>query len=371
MFRKISLPLLAIASFASAAEVSLHGTVEADLANNLDKSWKSNNSANQDIDLTVRSEFDEKTAVEVYITNYSTTPVPGDTTGATEASVIRSVDGRQARIDDENSRWGSWAFDGLQFQWEFYRKAKFVLGDLTWSGGAMNYYGYSSSQEYGSISKDTWVRGVGFELGDRGSVYLGAPDANNHAVWGYAGYTFSLVDRTEEKWSVRPLGDMVFKNGGRERRWTFGTETDYSRSLQAWNYGIHAAWGALPYHSKTSYTFLVEPSLNIGDFSLAGTFYQALLGDEDAAAADQTDIPSEQFVYIEPGISVHPKFSMGLGGEYHDFDMDSDGNKFWAAVPTFYLYPSEEVSITFWTKYQWVIKGADLMSFGVAGKAEF
>lgn len=371
MFRKISLSLLAIASFASATEVSLHGSLSADIANNLDESWKSNNAANQDIDLTARAEFDDKTAVEVYLTNYSTTSVPGDSTGATQASVIRSVDGRQASIDDPASRWGTWAFDGIQFQWEFYRKAKLIVGDLTWSGGGMNYYGYNWSQAYGTIMKEVTVRGLGFDLGDRGNVYLGAPDVNNKALWGYAGYTFPIVQRTDEKWSVRPMGDMVFKNGGRARRWTFGTETDYSRSLQDLNYGLHATWGAVPYHDNTTYTFLVEPSMNKGAFSIAATYYQAMLADDAIAAGEQVDIPSEQFFYVEPGISVHPKFSLGLGGEYHDFDLDSDGNEFWACVPTFYVYPSEEMSLTFWTKYQWMMKAADLVSFGVAAKAEF
>lgn len=371
MFRKITLPLLAIATLASAAEVSIHGSLSADLANNLDQSWKSNNAANQDLDLTTRAQFDEKTAVELYITNYSTMSKPGDTTGERQASVIRSVDGRQASIADGDSRWGELVFDGIQFQWEFYRKATFVLGDLFWSGGGMNYYGYSWEQEYGSIMKTNTVRGVGFNLGDRGNIYLGAPDANGRALWGYAGYTFSLVNRTEEKWSVRPMGDMVFKNGGRERRWTFGTETDYSRSTKSVNYGLHAVWGAVPYHDNTTYTFLLEPSLNIGSFSLAATYYQAMLADDELPAIDQVDIPSEQFFYIEPGVSVHPKFSMGLGGEYHDFDLDSDGNEFWACVPTFYLYPSEEMTITFWSKYQWIMQGSDLVSFGVSGQVEF
>lgn len=363
--------MLAIASLASATEVSLHGVLNADIANNLDESWKSNNAANQDLNLTTRAEFDDKTAVEVYFTNTSTTSVPGDSTGATQESVIRSVDGRQASIADPNSRWSSMAFGGIQFQWEFYRKAKLLLGDLTWSGGGMNYYGYSWSKAYGTISKEVTVRGIGFGLGDRGNVYIGAPSVNNDALWGYAGYTFSLVNRTEEKWSVRPMGDMVFKNGGRARRWTFGTETDYSRSTQSMDYGMHAVWGAIPYHDNTTYTFLVEPSMNIGNFSLAGSFYQAMLADDKIAAGDQVDISSEQFFYVEPGISVHKKFSMGLGGEYHDFDLDSKGNEFWACVPTFYLYPSEEMSITFWTKYQWMMKAADRVSFGVSGKAEF
>jgi len=371
MLRKLSLPLLAIFSLSQATEVTISGVMSADIENNLDASWKAHNSANQDITLTTRAQFDEKAAVELYITNYST--VTDSATGVTRASVVRSVEpGRSAEVANPNSRWGTLAFDGIQFQWEFLRKAKLLVGDMTYYGGSMNYYGYRWTQEYGTILKETYLRGLGFDLGGDGQIYVGAPDANNSAVWGYAGYSIPILKRTDEKFMIRPMGDLVFKNGGRQNRWTLGAETQYSRSISSnLNYGVSGAWGMIPYQNKSTHTFLVEPSIGYKEFSLAGTYYQALPSNKDSSIALQTSIPEEQFVSIEPSFSPHPKFSFGLGGEFHNPNKRIKGDDYFATVPTFYLYPAEKMSITFWTKYQWMMQAADVVKLGLSSEVKF
>jgi hypothetical protein len=369
MLRKFALPLLAAAAFASATEVTFSGAMTADVENNLDKSWNSHNSANQDISLTTRAAFDEKTAVELYVTNYSTV-LGADS--VLRPSVVRSVeDNRSARFDDGDSRWGSLVFDGIQFQWEFSRKAKLLVGDLTWSGGNMNYYGYRWAQEYGSIMKETYVRGIGFDLGGEGQIYLGAPDANNKAIWGFAAYSIPLSDRTDEKWSVRPMGDLVFKNGGRQRRYTLGVETQYSKSTGSLDYAINAAGAMIPNQDKKTYTLLAEPSFNYKNFSLGASLYQAFLANDDSTAASQSDIPEERFAYIEPGFKILPKLAFGLGGEYHDPSLKLDNDEYFACTPNVYLYPSEEMSVTLWSKYRWNMNAGDLLSVGLEAAVEF
>lgn len=358
---------MALAAFS--AEVSFSGKLLADVENNLDTSWDSHTSANQDLSLTTRVEFGEKTAVELYMASYSTVL---DTTDSTRTpSIVRGAEpGRSAKFSDADSRWSGLLFDGIQFQWEFSRQAKFLIGDMTWSAGKTSYYGYNAD-EYGSIMGETTVRGLGFDLGGQGQIYLGAPDANNQALWGFAGYTFGMIDHTNEKLSIRLVGDLVFKNGGRNNRWTFGADGDYSRSYTLLDYGLHSAIGFIPYSNHMTYTFLVEPSIRYQKFTLGGTFYTALLADEDSLITEQTSIPEESFLYVEPGWIFHPKFSMGLGGEYHDPSSSIDDDEYFACTPTFYLYPSEEMTLTLWGQYRWNIGAHDFMSFGVEGAVEF
>ena len=147
--------------------------------------------------------------------------------------------------------------------------------------------------------------------------------------------------------------------------------SQYSRSLSNLNYGVSGEWGMIPYGDKSTHTFLVEPSLGYKDFSLAGTFYQALPADRSVAISKQTSIPEEQFVSIEPSFSAHPKFTFGVGGEFHDLNKDVKGDDYFAAVPTFYLYPAEQMSITLWTKYQWMMQAADRLGFGLSSEVNF
>jgi len=368
--RKIICSLLGCAALVSATDVSFKGSMTADLESNLDKSWVPHNSANQDITLTTRAAFDEKTAVELYITNYST--VTDTSTGATKASVVRSVEaGRSASFTDGDSRWGNLKFDGIQFQWEFSPLVTLQVGDLTWSGGSMNYYGYSWAQEYGTIMKETYVRGVGFQLGEDAQVSVGAPDANNKALWGYASYGWKVIQTDNEKWLLKPMGDLVFKNGGRNHRWTLGSESEYSRSMGDNHIAMKAAWGMRPYDGASSHTFLIEPSFNHKRFSLAGTFYQAKLARKNDSISLQTDIPEQQFAYLEPSVEITQKFSVGVSGEWHNPSLENTVGEYYACVPTFYLYPSEKMDITFWGKYQWMMHDGDLFGLGMSAKVNF
>ncbi len=369
MIRSSLLPLLASASIVSALEVDISGNFTADAGTRLDAAWSAHNTVNQDINLTIGAEFDEKTSVELFLTNSSFVT---DSNGNARVSVVRSVeDGRSAPISDPDSRWGSILYDGILFQWEFSRMASLLVGDLAWFGGNTNYYGYSWAQEYGSIMKETTVRGAGVKLGEEGEFFLGMPDANDRAVWGYASYRFLLTDKADEKWSVRPLGDIVFKNGGRHRQFTFGTETEYMRSKENMEYSFHGAYGALPYHGKTTHTFLAEPSMSYGDFSLGGSFYNAILARKDSLVTQQTDIPEQMFAAIEPGYSILPKVAVGVSGEWHNPSLEVSADDYFAVVPTVYLYPSDQMSFTFWSKYQWMWNAGDLFSVGAVAQVEF
>ena len=54
------------------------------------------------------------------------------------------------------------------------------------------------------------------------------------------------------------------------------------------------------------------------------------------------------FFYVEPGYSFTDNFAVGLPLEYHAVDMDDeDDDAFWI-VPTFYIYPFENVQWWLW-----------------------
>ena len=370
MIRKLLLPILSIAGMAMATEVTTSGVLSADVGSYFKSDFVPANTANHDITLTTHVAFNEKTSVDVSLTATSSVKDPTDSTKAV-ASVIRAVEpGRNGSMTDVDSRWPAVAFDGIQFQWEFARKVKLLVGDLSYNAGTTNYYGYRWTQVYSSIFKETSLRGVGFQLGDEGQVYLGAPDANNRALWGFAGYAYPVIKRTDEKLVVRPVGDLVFRNGGRERRYTLGTELQYSKASGDLNYGMNGAAAILPTGNHYSYTLLGEPSFGYKKFSLGGTFYQAFLPNREIKPGVATDIPEERFAYVEPGFQVLPKFSIGLGGEYHD-PMLNLKDEWFGAVPTFYLYPSEEMSFTFWTRYRWMIAAADDFALGIDAEVKF
>ena len=64
--RKLFLPMALMgASFALAAEVELHGSVNADYATYFDSDFDPTNAANQDIDLAATAHIDENVSVTV------------------------------------------------------------------------------------------------------------------------------------------------------------------------------------------------------------------------------------------------------------------------------------------------------------------
>lgn len=352
-----------------AADISFSGHLEADVASHFDDSWNPHNASNHDLSLTSRLEFEQKTALEVYTHIATTTVDPKDSSSRIQ-SYVRNPD-RATWVDDGDGRWTSLDYDGFTFFWEFSSQAYLVLGDLVYQAGATSYYPYHSTRDYASIMSDVTLRGIGLQLGKEGQLYFGAPEENDQAFWGFASYRFALVDRSNKKVSFRPLGDLVFKNGGRDRRWTLGTEFLYSSSGESATYGMNGAAAIIPFHGGHTYTLMAEPFFNYGKFSLTGSFYQAFLADADSALDLQTSMPVQRFAMLEPSIQVHPKVAIGLAGEFQDLDDEMSDNEFFAATPNLYVYPTQEVSLTFWTSYRWYHNAHDRMSIGISAEANF
>lgn len=364
--RKLSmLTAFALAGTALGAQVTFNGTFEAEYGTYLNKDFVVDNRANQDLGIDMNVALDEHVSATASFSTQSTY-TSGDS--LVESAHFRSRY-ESTPLGDESNRWTGVQFDGILFSWQIQQQVAFVFGDLTYCAGAFNYYYWRNTGDYAAIIKDQGLRGIGFEL-EGGRVYLGASDNNDKSAVLFASYPFALLDRTNNKLILTPVFDAI-KGGGRDHRYTFGTEFEYSRSYTELNYAVRAAWGTRPFHGKNVHTLLMEPSLSMGKFSFAGTGYMAVLANEDSTAAVQTSTPDERLVYMEPAINLHPKFTLGLAGEWHDPDADQDDDDFTVISPTGYLYPTADMEMVFWVGYSIYHAAPNLFSLGITAKVDF
>ena len=137
--RKLFLPMALMgASFALAAEVELHGSVNADYATYFDSDFDPTNAANQDIDLAATAHIDENVSVTVKTNTHSTYVT--DSTGNKDASETRRHYMARTTAMGDGGRFTEFNFDGVEFRWDVTHAVALVFGDLTYSAGAFNYY---------------------------------------------------------------------------------------------------------------------------------------------------------------------------------------------------------------------------------------
>lgn len=355
------------AAAAFAVDVELHGEIDADYASYWDKDFSPTNAANQDIRLEGKVFLDENVSVSVFGRSHSNYVNADGTVGVSE---VRHENRATAMGDNEN-RWTAFDFDGIRLAWQFTPLARVVFGDLTYNAGEFSYYFWRNTETHAVILQDQNIRGIGFEV-ENGKAYIGATENNSHSLATFASYGFDLISRTEERFTITPSIDWVFgKEISRSYTYALGTEIQYAKSTDFFSYGINATWGTHPYKGHGVHTFLVEPSFSYRFFNLAGSYYQALLADEDAPAKEQIFTEDERMFYIEPSVDLHRKFSMGMAYEFHDPDSNEGGDSRHFVGPSFYLYPTVEAEIVFWGGYNICSTGANHFSMGMSGHVEF
>jgi hypothetical protein len=366
--RFLPIAIVLLCGAALAADVSFEGTLDADYGNYLEKDFKVNNAANQDLRLKMNIDMDENVRVVVGAASKSTF-VNSD--GSTEFSRIRHRE--EATPISSDDRWSPFVFDGISLEWTISRGLTFIFGDLSYSFGSFNYYFWRNPDSYAAILTTQKMRGLGAKLGDDGYVYIGAGDANDKAGRIVASYAFTIpgLDRVDNKLTMAPMLDLI-KGGGRSHRYTVGADANYSRSYTNFNYALRGIYGVHPSHGSYVNTFTVEPSFNYKDFSLASTCYWALLADSSESSApvtiDDTYSSDERLIYIEPAYSFHKKFSMGLGFEWHKPGDDLDD--WFLIAPTGYLYPTAGVDLAFWLSYA-ITEGHNNPGFGISSSVKF
>ena len=337
--RKLILPIvLASASFALAAEIELHGAVNADYGSYFDSDFSPINAANQDIDLAATARMDENVSVTVMANTHSTYV---DSNGTHASETHRHYYAHSTAMGDEGGRYTEFNFDG-------------------------------DPSRYAVIVRDENLRGVGAEVGTRnygsGKFYMGASDDNEHSMAMFATYSLPMLNHVDEHLVLTPSIDWMFGDDiGRSYTYSLGTEVDYSKSFERFNWGIYAVWGLHPYKGKGIHSFLLEPSMSYAFFNLGFTYFYALT-DEDYAAEEQIFTEDQLLFAVEP---LHKKLTMGFTYEYHDPDTEIHGNDYHFGGLNFYLYPTMKTEVVFWFGYNFSDNIDTDFAMGISAQAEF
>ena len=376
--RKLILPIaLAATGFAMAADIEIHGNVDFDFGSYFDRDFDPTNAANQDIDLSVTANLDENVSVTVF------TNTKSNITNSDQASEIRHGLPRSTSITSDKDRYTAFNFDGVELRWKPFQDVSFVFGDLTYNAGTFNYYFWRDPSRYAVISRDQSVRGFGVEVGNNkfgdGKFYIGATDDSKAAIAVFGTYALKLLNRPDEHLTITPSVDWVFGSEvGRGYTYFFGTELDYSKSLDILNYSIYAVYGLHPYKGDAVHSFLVEPSLNYNIFNLGFSYFYAIVNKDDGyKAADQIFTDDQMLFAIEPSFNITKKFSLGVSFEYHDPDAEVSKDEFKFLGMNFYLYPTLNTNVTFWFGYNFskdknpVVGEATKFSLGMSAHADF
>lgn len=316
---------------AAAPEVSFSGFLDADAWANLEGDYFANN----ELDIGMVLKFSDKVAAHVYATAW-TVYGPAGYEGTVPAGVSLA-----------NDRWVSLTYDGFDITFET-GAGSFSVGDLVYQFGKFNYYLYKRKS---MITPESFSRGLSFSFGgDKVSqqFLLGISDLNSstadvQSVTSVAlGEAHSLGIYLGLQNDAKLPSDMTnVVYGGLEYLGAAGEVL----SLK-FDFGFNS----LPDNERAGvFSLLFEPSLSLGNVSTAVTVF-ALFDDDSMvnSAAGLFNLGDEFFVYVEPGYSFTERFAFGLPLEIHGFDMSNeDDNEFWA-VPTFYVYPFENVEWWIW-----------------------
>jgi len=370
--RKLILPIaLASATFGLAAEIELHGAVNADYASYFDSDFDPTNAANQDIDLAVTARMDENVSVTVMGNTHSTYV---DSNGTYASETHRHYYAHSTAMGD-GGRFTEFNFDGVQFRWDVTHDVGFIFGDLTYSAGAFNYFYWRDPSRYAVIVREQNLRGVGAEFGTAkyggGKVYLGASENTVHTMALFGTYSLPLLNHVDEHLVLTPSIDWLFGDEiGRSHTYSLGTEVDYSKSFERFNWGIYAVWGLHPYQGKGVHSFLLEPSMNYAFFNLGFTYFIALT-DEDEPTEPQIFTEDQLLFAIEPSFNLHKKLTMGVTYEYHDKDTNKGDDDYNFGGLNFYLYPTMKTEVVFWFGYNFSDNIDTDFAMGISAQANF
>lgn len=346
MKKTVFLSLITAAiSFVNAAgpQISFNGYLDADVWMDLAGKYF----VNSELDLGMALQFNDKVSAHVYAT--------------VNSANNENVKGRiPAGAGASSDRWLDMKFDGFDLTYAS-KIGTFSVGDLVYQYGKFNYYYY---KRLSMITSEGFTRGIRYSAGNDlitqeltgGVSDLGETIADvqgftklalgkNHSI----GLSYGLQNN-----SVYSFSDSSKVFAGLEYNGTLSEVLSVKAS---------AGYNNLPGGDrKNVITLLLEPSLSLGKFTTAMTVYAMLDPDSanDIVNSPLFGINDEFFVYVEPGYSFTDAFAVGLPLEIHGVDLENeDDNAFWA-VPTFYIYPTENVQ--WWLWGQVVVPLADGMT---------
>jgi hypothetical protein len=333
---------LLLSSFVNAApEVSYSGYLDADgWADFTGKYY-----TNTELDLGLTVKFSDAVSAHVYATAngvYST---------MTDSNKYVMVSGKgnvPAGYGVPNERWLTMNFDGFDITYAS-PIGTFAVGDIVYQFGKFNYYIYKRKS---MITTESFSRGIKYTIGNKTisqDLQIGIADKDLYTtdVNGATNITFAEGQGVGLYYGMRGSSQVAFKDGtdffaGLEYKGSFG---------EALALKLDVGYNSCIFDSKRKNftTILVEPSLSLGSFTTAATaFFSLDIAKEENLSAAKFGLGDEMFFYVEPGYTFNDHFGIGLPLEYHDplIDVDNDG-AFWV-VPTFYIYPIENVQWWLW-----------------------
>lgn len=245
--------------------------------------------------------------------------------------------------------------DNAYFKWTFMPGATLRFGRFIHSAGSVNSYRpYRRTSHYSPLISDrTVLAGLGLEASDFFG-YFGATGDSYDTYRLFLSYDAPLIESRTQTLNVEPILDFRL-NDAQSRKWHLGLDNDYSSSWQGIEYSIHNVIGYMSHYDENTLNVLVEPTFKYKGFSLGLAYYYADLavhpnapaGHADPAAyesknsiLEQTSLPVQEFVYIEPYIPVATQWALGFPVSRHDPNDYVAHDEFWEYGLAVYAYPT-------------------------------
>lgn len=323
-----------VGSLKAQPELSYSGYLDADVWSDLAGNFYSNS----ELDLGLTFQFSDKVSANLYITMLS--------------------GGIPAGYGANSDRWASADFDGFDVTYES-AYGTFSVGDLVYQFGGFNYYFY---KRLSMITPESFTRGIQYSntFGPVTQTFLvGAADldANTGDILGTSEVALGEEQAVTAVYGVRGSALEDFGSGfdiqaGLQYTGSFGEMLSMKADV--------GYLGIAGEERSNVITLLAEPSVSMGQFSVAGSFYYMMdsdsINDQIALASALVGedpeylfgLGDEMFAYVEPGYSFNDVIAAGLPLEYHAGLLDDeDDNSFWV-VPTLYVYPTDGVEWWIW-----------------------
>lgn len=324
----------------AAPEVSFSGYLDADgWADFTGKYY-----TNTELDLGLTVKFSDAVSAHVYATANGAYSTFADDSGFVRPSGVGSV---PAGYGVPNERWLTMNFDGFDITYAS-PIGTFAVGDIVYQYGKFNYYIYKRKS---MVTRESFSRGIKYSVGNdkfTQDLQIGIADLDFYTadVNGASNITLSESQSVGVFYGIRGSSQLDFKEGT-----NFFAGLGYKGSFgDAFSLKLDVGYNSIAGEERTSLTtILVEPTLSLGSFTVAAT---AFFGIDDVdsvnVATDHLGIGEEMLFYLEPGYTFNDNFGVGLPLEYHEFNLDiEDDAQFWV-VPTFYIYPIENVQWWLW-----------------------
>lgn len=259
-------------------------------------------------------------------------------------------------------RWPAFAFDGASVTWKLGEDKTLVVGDIVVAKGGIAYY---VAKRYSTVTRVSAVRGASFTAG--GLNVFGGADDDADSLFTVGGSYLLGIDSLN---SVEPAAIVHFGGkddlswgGGLQYKGKFGAAA-LSASASVFGGKNEAGDDAI------GYALAVEPSFATDAFYVSAFGFFSPSGDDNTHSVFTYPVrhgrtyaawEEDLTLYVEPGVNLPGgKAAIGLPVEYHEANLDTDDDERISLVPSFYLYPAKDVTITTWGQVDfWSESGKD------------